>query len=87
VRRGWTIRGGDSPDIILDLHSHCEMGAFFSATDNRDEQGFRLYAVLGRIFTRPEMALRVGVYGDFWTVPVGMVFGGIIPFLRTEVDK
>jgi len=66
--------GGGDADIVLDLHSHCEMRAFFSATDNRDEQGFRLYAVIGRVFSRPEIALRVGVYGDFWRVPVGKVF-------------
>lgn len=67
--------GGDEPGIVMDVHSHVQMRAFFSDTDNRDEQGFRLYAVLGRIFTRPELALRVGVYGDFWRVPTTMVFG------------
>lgn len=66
--------GGDDPDIVMDLHSHCEIGAFFSQTDNRDEQGLRLYGVIGSIFTQPEIALRVGVYGDFWKVGVGDVF-------------
>ena len=38
--------------------------AFFSATDDRDEQGFRIYGVAGRLYTpRPELRLRVGVYG------------------------
>jgi len=68
--------GGDSDEIVMDLHSHCEMGAFFSGTDDRDELGFRLYAVIGRIFDRlPELALRVGVYGDYWSAPFAMVFG------------
>jgi len=60
--------GGAGADVILDLHSHCELGAFFSGTDNADEQGFRIYGVIGRIFTRPEIRLRVGVYGDFWPI-------------------
>lgn len=69
-------KGGDDPDIVMDIHSHCEMQAYFSPTDNRDEQGFRLYGVLGTIFTRPTARFRVGVYGDFWTVPLGNIFSG-----------
>ena len=67
-------RGGGDSDVIMDVHSHCTMGAFFSGEDTRDEQGFRLYGVVGRIFTQVEFALRVGVYGDFWRVPAGMIF-------------
>lgn len=66
--------GGEAADVVMDIHSHCQMRAFFSGTDNQDEQGFRLYAVLGRIFSHPEIALRVGVYGDFWRVPVELAF-------------
>jgi hypothetical protein len=36
------------------------MKAFFSGTDDADEQGFRLYGVLGSIFERPTFMLRVG---------------------------
>jgi PRTRC genetic system protein A len=64
----------DERHIILDVHSHCEMGASFSPTDDHDEQGFCFYAVLGRIFSRPEIALRVGVYGDFWPLPASTLF-------------
>jgi len=66
--------GGNALTIALDLHSHHQMGAFFSGTDNRDEQGCRLYAVLGRIYTRPEIKLRVGVYGDFMEIQPGLLF-------------
>lgn len=69
-----SYKGGDHPGILLDLHSHCEMRACFSSTDNRDEQGFRLYGVIGTIFTCPNIVLRVGVYGDFWPVPLATVF-------------
>ncbi|MBN2003948.1 MAG: Mov34/MPN/PAD-1 family protein [Anaerolineae bacterium] len=66
--------GGADADIVCDLHSHCQMRAFFSGTDDRDEQGCRLYGVVGQIFTRPEFVLRVGLYGDFWPVRIGDVF-------------
>lgn len=67
-------KGGDAPDIVMDLHSHCELAAFFSSTDNADEQGFRLYGVIGNIFTRPTARFRVGLYGDFWTVGFHTLF-------------
>lgn len=72
--------GGDDPAIVCDLHSHQEMGAFFSAEDNGDEQGCRFYAVIGKIFSAPEICLRVGVYGDFWEVPVTVLFTDGGPF-------
>lgn len=63
------------PHTVMDIHSHGEMGAFFSPTDNRDEQGLRLSMVVGKLDTRwPEMAIRVGVYGYFVTVPREAVF-------------
>lgn len=59
---------------LIELHSHHSMGAFFSTTDNADQQGFRIYAVLGRITTTPTLHVRVGVYGHFWKVPAEWVF-------------
>lgn len=67
-------RGGDESTVVLDLHSHHEMPAFFSGTDNRDEQGIRFYAVIGRIFTKPEIRLRLGVCGDFFEFPAAGLF-------------
>lgn len=55
---------------IIEIHSHHSMAARFSSTDNKDEQGFRLYAVIGRLPAAPEIRLRVGVYGaGFWEIP------------------
>jgi hypothetical protein len=48
---------------ILDIHSHGEMKAFFSETDNQDEQGFILSLVLGKVDRVPEYRLRLCVYG------------------------
>ena len=54
------------PNTVLDIHSHGAMPAFFSSTDNRDEQGLKLYIVVGRLDRLiPEVKLRVGVYGYF----------------------
>ena len=62
---------------MLEIHSHGPHPAVFSSTDNRDEQGLRLYGVVGRLGTeRPEVALRVGAYGHFLPVAWETVFDG-----------
>ena len=62
-------------DTVMDIHSHGSMGAFFSGTDNRDEQGFRLSLVLGKVDTlEPEYDLRISVYGYFASVELKEVF-------------
>ena len=66
--------GGHDANIVLDLHSHHQMAAYFSETDNRDEQGCRFYGVLGSIYDRPKLALRLGVYGDFFRVKRQLLF-------------
>ena len=70
---------GGGPDssyatALIELHSHHTMPAFWSGTDDADEQGFRLYAVLGTVFTRPTLRLRVGVYGVFYEIDPAAVF-------------
>ena len=48
--------------VVAEFHSHGGARAFFSATDDRDEQGFRIYGVAGRLDAPlPELRLRVGV--------------------------
>jgi PRTRC genetic system protein A len=62
-------------NTVLDIHSHGTMSAFFSSTDNRDEQGLRIYMVMGRFDTLlPDVAIRVGVYGYFAPVRTAEVF-------------
>ena len=52
--------------VLLDLHTHGNMSAFFSGTDDRDEQGLQLYMVVGRLDQLvKQVALRLGVYGYF----------------------
>lgn len=71
--------GDNAPTVFCDLHSHGAMAAFFSAADNADEQGARLYGVMGRLDGEPEMRLRVGVFGYWQPLPVTAVFAGCGP--------
>ena len=41
--------------VVAEFHSHGRSRAFFSKTDDRDEQGFRIYGVAGRL-DRPARA-------------------------------
>jgi PRTRC genetic system protein A len=59
---------------LIELHSHHDMPAFFSGTDDHDEQGFRIYAVLGRISSRPELLVRVGCQGVHMIIPASLIF-------------
>lgn len=78
----------DWPQTCLEIHSHHEMAARFSAMDDEDErQGFKIYAVLGRIFTRPELRVRVGLYGYLYEIPARDVFelpAGIVDAREVE---
>ncbi len=60
--------------VLLDLHSHHALPAFFSATDNRDDTGLGVSAVIGRIFDQPEIAVRLCCYGHTQRVPALTIF-------------
>ncbi len=69
--------------VVAEFHSHGGTRAFFSATDDRDEQGFRIYGVVGRLDAlRPELRLRVGVYGHFAPLEWRQALGGPQPGIR-----
>lgn len=54
------------PGAVAEFHSHARHRAAFSTTDDADEQGLRIYGVIGRLDRpQPEMALRLGIYGHF----------------------
>jgi PRTRC genetic system protein A len=62
---------------VLEIHSHHRFPAYFSPTDDADEQRLCLYGVLGRLDgERPEVTLRVGAYGHYLPVPWESVFAG-----------
>ena len=61
--------------LVLEAHSHNTMGAFFSGTDNADEQGDRLFAVIGRLDRRiPQVRLRYGMAGHHAPLRIEEVF-------------
>jgi len=72
-----------SSEIVVDVHSHHQMTAFFSTDDNAAEVGFRIYGVIGKVLTnRPQLRLRVSLYRHCWEVPVNSVFD--LPVWRIE---
>ena len=74
--------------VVAEFHSHGTSRAFFSKTDDKDEQGFRIYGVVGRLDKyRPELRLRVGVYGHFAPVDWSQVFEGLPHGLRLVTDE
>ena len=70
-----------SGTVLLDLHSHHRMRAYFSATDDADDQGLSVSAVIGNIFQRPAIVVRLNIYGLHCPVPAGMVFDTLGPFV------
>ena len=89
VQRKMSVQPTDAFDpfgatALVDLHSHNSMPPFFSTTDNRDETGFRIYAVIGSIHPRglkpPRVRVRVGIYGHVFPLPASDVFN-LPPFL------
>lgn len=78
----------DAPGTIrCELHSHGHMPAFFSQTDDADEQGACLYGVMGCVDSEPEMQLRVGVYGYWLALPLTAVFSDNSPVKHTYREK
>lgn len=68
---------------LCELHSHNTMPAFFSGTDDAEECfGFRIYAVIGRLDTNPEIRVRIGIYGHLLEIPPEWVFDLPEAFLR-----
>ena len=67
-------------NVVAEFHSHGYLRAFFSKTDDRDEQGFRIYGVVGRLDQpKPEAKLRLGIYGNFTAITWEDAFSGPPP--------
>ena len=64
------------PDAVLEIHSHTgEMPAQFSPIDDRDEQGFCIYAVVAGLRDLcPTIEIRLGIYGYFLPLRQSEVF-------------
>jgi PRTRC genetic system protein A len=67
--------GSTTHQTLIEIHSHGAIGAFFSQTDDADEEsGFRIYGVMGNVRNAPEIMLRVGLFGHAWHIPPGLIF-------------
>jgi PRTRC genetic system protein A len=77
------VMAGPASAPLIEVHSHYGMEAFWSATDDADEQGLALYAVLGRVFDQPQVCVRLGVYGHWWAIPAAWVFD--LPLEITDI--
>lgn len=64
----------DYDETIIEIHSHHTMPARFSAQDNADETGFRIYAVIGELDQVPKIRTRIGVFGYFLEIASEWVF-------------
>ena len=59
-------------NAVAEFHSHGTGPAFFSRTDDQDEQGLRIYGVVGQLHRRrpqPRPEVRLGIYGHFGCPP------------------
>lgn len=52
----------------IEVHSHGNHRAFFSETDNLEEDGFRLSIIIGRDKGQLEVAARVCLHGSFYPI-------------------
>lgn len=70
--------------VLVDLHSHHSMAAYFSDTDNRDDVGLSVSLVLGTIYTRPTLVARLNVFGHRQQIDPRLIFDDIEPFRAQE---
>ncbi len=62
----------------MDIHSHNNMNAFFSETDNRDERAARVYAVVGKVTGFfPEIKVRIANSRSFVEIDPSVVFESV----------
>ena len=75
---------------LVDVHSHNTMEPFFSTEDDKDEIGFRIFAVFGLLDTQPCVMVRVGIYGYCWNLTAGDVFvlpEGVMDFTELKLEQ
>lgn len=66
--------GSSYARALIEVHSHANFAAQPSITDDKEETGFRIFGILGTIFTQPSLHVRVGIYGYRWEIPATWIF-------------
>lgn len=65
---------------VMDIHSHCDMEAYFSRIDDHDECYPGVFAVIGKLHNNcPQMRIRAGYEGYFTFLNPLELFEGKIP--------
>jgi PRTRC genetic system protein A len=75
---------------LVDVHSHDTLEPFFSTEDDKDETGFRIFAVFGLLDTQPCVMARVGIYGYCWHLTAGDVFvlpDGVMDITELKLEQ
>jgi hypothetical protein len=81
------IYGAGAPHVVLTVHSHGRLPAFFSATDDRDDGGLSFQAVLGDLFSpTPVLRFRICLFGYRWEVPAAVLFAPDEAIARMVAD-
>jgi PRTRC genetic system protein A len=73
----YRLHPGDGA-VVLDIHSHHRLPPFFSATDDADDVGVAVYAVVGA-FGHPDgpaVRARLGALGHWWPVSLAALVDG-----------
>ncbi len=71
------------PHTVVGLHSHGRMGAFFSGIDDRDDQGFQVEVVVGKLDRLvPAAGARLCIYGYHAPVELREVLAGLAPWIK-----
>jgi PRTRC genetic system protein A len=66
--------------LVLDIHSHNTMGAFFSGTDDKDEKRDQCYGVIGHVDRDlPEMKFRFACGGQHVDIAMEQIFDTAAP--------
>lgn len=60
--------------LVMTIHSHNTMPAFFSRTDNEDETITGLYGVVGCLDSKPQIRFRAAMGGSFGSIPIKKLF-------------
>lgn len=73
--RNTELESDENYQLVMDIHSHNTMDAFFSGTDDNDEKETRLYGVFGKLLDNvPKYKFRMGVAGRFHALSIKDIF-------------
>ncbi|MFM2313589.1 MAG: hypothetical protein RLZZ04_2865 [Cyanobacteriota bacterium] len=71
----------------IEIHSHGSMGAFFSSTDDQEENGCRISTVIGRNKNQLEIVSRVCAHGLFLDVSSDRIYQNINSYCRHVIPS